>query len=110
MEGDVYKMSNESKTRESNTIFIGNKPPMSYVLAVITAFNDPNNKEVVLKARGQAITIAVDAAEIARRRFMKGLTVQKVAIGTDEVPQEEGGTRNVSTIEIILSMANVKKA
>ena len=103
-------MSNEPNTSESNTIFIGKKPPMNYVLAIITAFNDSNNEEVVLKARGKAITSAVDAAEIARRRFLKGLTVQKVAIGTDIVQQEEGDPRNVSTIEISLSMANVKKA
>ena len=105
-------MANEPSkmSSESNTIFIGKKPPMNYVLAVITAFNNSNNEEVILKARGQAMTIAVDAAEIARRRFLKGLTVKNVAIGTDEVQQEEGGTRNVSTIEITLAMANVQKA
>ena len=105
MEGWVYKMSSIS-----NIIFIGKKPPMNYVLAVITAFNNTNNKEVVLKARGQAITTAVDVAEITRRRFLKDLTVQKVTIGTDIVQQEEGGSRNVSTIEITLSILNVQKA
>ena len=95
----TVKMSNES-----NIIFIGKKPPMNYVLALITAFNDSNNKEVILKARGKAITSAVDAAEIARRRFLKGLTVQKIAIGTDIVQQEEGDSRNVSTIEITVAV------
>lgn len=89
---------------ESNTIFIGKKPPMNYVLAVITAFSNSNNKEVVLKARGQAITTAVDVAEISRRRFLKDLTVQKISLGTDIVEQEEGGSRNVSTIEITLAV------
>ena len=89
---------------ELNTIFIGRKPPMNYVLAVITCFNAPGIKEVTLKARGQAITTAVDAAEITRRRFMKDLKVNKVNIGTDTVQQEDGGTRNISTIEITLNV------
>jgi len=62
-----------------------------------------NLKEVTLKARGQAITTAVDAAEITRHRYMKELTASKITIGTEEMTQEEGGTRNVSTIEITLT-------
>jgi DNA-binding protein len=91
-------------SRELNTIFIGRKPPMNYVLAVITCFHTPDTKEVSLKARGQAISTAVDVAEITRRRFVKDLKVSKVNIGTDAVQQEEGGTRNVSTIEITLTV------
>ncbi|MEM3881581.1 MAG: RNA-binding protein, partial [Candidatus Bathyarchaeia archaeon] len=43
---------------KSDVIFVGNKPPMSYVLAIITAFSSGNAKEITLKARGQAITTA----------------------------------------------------
>jgi DNA-binding protein len=88
--------------RETNTVYIGRKPVMNYVLAVMTNFNSSDNKEVTLKARGQAITTAVDAAEIARRRFMKNLSVGKITIGTEEMQQEDGGARNVSTMEIQL--------
>jgi DNA-binding protein len=88
---------------ESNVVYIGRKPPMSYVMAVITSFTGSNTKEVTLKARGQSITTAVDAAEITRRRFMKELNLGKITIGTEEIQQEEGGTRNVSTIEITLT-------
>jgi len=76
---------------------------MSYVMAVITAFTSSNTKEVTLKARGRAITTAVDVAEITRRRFMKELNVGKITTGTEEMPQEEGRTRMVSTIEITLT-------
>ena len=78
---------------------------MSYVLAVMTSFTGSNAEEVTLKARGQAITTAVDAAEIVRHRFMKELNVSKITIGTEEMPPREGESRarNVSTIEIILS-------
>ena len=90
-------------SKERNVIYIGRKPSMNYVLAVITSFTGTNAKEVILKARGQAITTAVNVAEITRRRFMKELDVGKIAIGTEELPSDEGGTRNVSTIEITLT-------
>ena len=73
---------------------------MSYVLALMTSFSDTNIKVVTLKARGQAITTAVDVAEIAKRRFIKDAKVSRITIGTEEVSREQGGTRNVSTIEI----------
>jgi DNA-binding protein Alba len=88
-------------------IFVGMKPPMSYVLAIITTFSKSDIKEVMLKARGQAINTAVDAAEIARNRFMKELNVSKINIGTEEMPPREGESksRNISTIEITLTRA-----
>ncbi len=88
-----------------NTVFIGSKPPMSYVLAIITNLSAPDTKEITLKARGRAIPTAVDTTEITRRNFIKDLKVNKIAIGTDEMPPREGEnrTRNVSTIEITLT-------
>ena len=89
----------------SGIVFIGSKPPMNYVLAIITSLSASNAKEVVLKARGQAIASAVDVAEIARRRFLKDLKVSRIVIGTEEMPAREGEnrTRMVSTIEITLT-------
>ena len=90
---------------KSGIVFIGNKTPMDYVLAVMTRISASNAKEVVLKARGQAITTAVDVAEITRNRFLKDLKVSKIAIGTEEMPPREGENRArmVSTIEITLT-------
>ena len=90
--------------KPNDVIFIVNKPPMSYVLAIITAFAG-NQKEVTLKARGQAITTTVDVAEITRHRFIKDIKVTKIAIGTAETPPREGEnkSRMVSTIEITLN-------
>jgi DNA-binding protein Alba len=90
---------------KSGIVFIGNKPPMSYVLAIITSLSMSNAKEITLKARGQAITTAVDVAEITRSRFMKDLTVSKIGIGTEEMPPREGENRArmVSTMEITLT-------
>ena len=87
---------------EENVVYIGRKPVMSYVLAVITHFNTPDAKDVVLKARGMSISTAVDVAEITRRRFMTTLAVDKITIGTEELTGEEGRPRAVSFMEIVL--------
>ncbi len=90
-------------SKEQNVVYIGNKPPMNYVMAVITAFNMRDTDEVVLKARGRAISTAVDVAEITRNRFVKDAKVHSIAIGTEEItPREGGNPRNVSTMEINL--------
>lgn len=86
---------------DDNIIYVGTKPAMSYVMAVITHFNSDDAKEVSLKARGRAITTAVDTAEIVRRKFLKDLKTHKIAIGTEEL-QREDGMKNVSTIEIVM--------
>ena len=87
---------------EENVIYIGNKPPMSYVLAVVTQFNSGSN-EVVIKARGRAISRAVDAAEITRNRFVTDAKIKEIRIGTEAITNEEGRTSNVSSIEISLT-------
>jgi len=90
-------------SKEQNIIYVGNKPPMNYVMAVITAFNMGNGTEVTLKARGRAISTAVDVAEITRNRFLKDTKVHAISIGTEEItPREGGNPRNVSTMEIHL--------
>ncbi|MFQ6081486.1 MAG: DNA-binding protein Alba [Candidatus Bathyarchaeia archaeon] len=88
---------------ERNDVLIGRKPAMNYVLACITLFHG-GAKEINVKARGRAISRAVDVVEIVRRRFMPDVKVKNIDIGTDQVaPIDEGGTpTNVSTIEITL--------
>ena len=89
---------------EQNIVYIGNKSVMSYVFAVVTSFSTLNTKEVTLKARGRAISTAVDVAEITRRRFADKVEVKDIQIGTEELSLEQGGTRAVSTMEITLVM------
>lgn len=93
---------NETADENENTIFVGNKPPMSYVLAVVTQFNGGSDV-VYIKARGRAISRAVDTAEIVRNRFVKDAKVKDIAIGTEVITNEEGRSSNVSSIEITLS-------
>ena len=86
---------------ENNVVFVGKKPAMSYVLACVTQFNE-GTSEVLLKARGRAISHAVDVAEIVRNKFVKDTEITGVNIGTEEVSSESGDKLNVSSIEIKL--------
>jgi DNA-binding protein len=90
-------------------VFIGKKPTMNYVLAVVTQFNSGTN-DVTIKARGRAISRAVDVAEIVRRRFIPGVSYKDIKISTDEIPTDGGGTANVSSIEIYLTKEAVSPA
>jgi len=86
-----------------SVVYVGSKPILAYVTAIMTSFSR-NPEKVILKARGRAISSAVDAAEVTRTRFLSDLTYE-ISIGTEEMQGEEGRTRNVSTIEIILRKA-----
>ncbi len=87
---------------DENTVFIGNKQTMDYVQAVMMQFNNGEN-DVVIKARGRAISKAVDVAEITRNRFFEEADVDDIMTETEELQDEEGNTNNVSSIEITLS-------
>ncbi len=87
--------------REENTIFIGKKPTMGYVLAVVTQFQG-GAPQVRIKARGQIISKAVDVAEIVRHKFLTETKLGPVSISTQEVENEDGTKSKVSCIEIVL--------
>jgi DNA-binding protein len=95
-----------SEPRESNAVLIGRKPAMNYVLACITLYHGGAG-EVKVKARGRAISRAVDVVEIVRRRFLPDVKIKGIDIGTQQLPAREGedgrGPTNVSTIEITLT-------
>ena len=85
---------------KENTVFVGNKPVMNYVLAVVTQFSNGAD-EVTIKARGKAISRAVDTAEISLNRFLDGI-VKKEIITSTEIIDTDTGKTNVSSIEIVL--------
>ena len=95
-------MAEKEVNPDENVIYVGNKPPMSYVLAVVTQFNGGSN-QVQIKARGRAISRAVDTAEIVRNRFVTDSKIKDIVIGTEAITNEEGRTSNVSSIEITLT-------
>lgn len=85
-----------------NVILVGKKPVMNYVLATITQLNE-GASEVTVKARGRAISRAVDVVEIVRKRFIPELKLKGIKIDTEELEAEGGKKVNVSTIEITVS-------
>jgi DNA-binding protein len=98
-----YSIFNGGKAMsEENVVYIGNKPVMNYVLAVVTQMNGGTN-EVILKARGRAISRAVDVAEIVRNRFITDVDIGGIEISTEEIMNNEGTSTNVSAIEIQLA-------
>ena len=84
----------------SNTVFVGRKPVLNYVLACLTLLKSGEN-EVLIKARGRSISTAVDVVEVTKNRFVNDLKVVDISIGTERLtsPDRDQPT-NVSSIEI----------
>lgn len=86
-----------------NSIFIGNKPFMNYVTAVVMQFTVKNADEVTVKARGKFISRAVDVTEVATKRFLEGqVEIGEIRIDSEEFENKEGKLVRVSIIEIII--------
>ena len=90
-----------TERKDNNVIYIGKKPVMGYVLAVVTQFNG-GTPDVYIKARGKTISHAVDVAEIVRNRFMPGVRIESILTKTEELDSEDGTKTKVSAIEIKL--------
>jgi DNA-binding protein len=88
--------------QKENTVFVGNKPVMNYVLAVITQFNN-GAEEVAIKARGKAISRAVDTAEIALNRFLEGVSKKEIITSTEIIDTD---SQDKCFIEIVLANKN----
>lgn len=82
----------------SNTVFIGRKPVLNYVLACMTLFKS-GHEDIIIKARGRSISRAVDVVEVLKNRFMPNAEVADIKIGTENFENEEGNS-NISTIDI----------
>ena len=83
-----------------DVVYVGNKPVMNYVLAVVTQFNGGTNN-VTIKARGRAISRAVDVAEVVRNRFLDYVEFMDIPISTEKVTSDRGES-NVSAMEITI--------
>ncbi len=87
---------------DDNTVYVGSKPAMSYVLAVVTQFSE-GQEEVHVKARGKAISRAVDVAEMVRKKFVEDAEIEGITIDTDQIETDEGEELDVSSIQIDLA-------
>ncbi len=84
-----------------NAIFIGTKPLMAYVLAVVTQFGG-GKKEILIKARGNSISKAVDVAELVKNKFAPGTTIADIKTATETLKSHDGREVGVSTIAILM--------
>lgn len=98
-----------TENNKGNVVLVGRKPVMNYVTACITFFNS-GEPHVIVKARGRAISRAVDTVELLRRAFIKNLEIESIRINTEELVRLEGQQSNVSTIEIIITKDNSKQS
>ncbi|MGB9577394.1 MAG: DNA-binding protein Alba [Candidatus Micrarchaeia archaeon] len=87
--------------RDPNTIYVGKKNTMAYVLAAVTQFNT-GSPEVKLKARGRSISTAFDVEEIVKNRFFPALQIKSVNVSTEDVTSMDGRATKVTSVEIVL--------
>jgi len=76
-------------------LYVGKKHIMNYLVYAITALN--THKKLVIRARGQKISRAVNLAELLKR-YSANLSFD-IEIGSEEF-EVEGKLRRVSTIAI----------
>ena len=92
----------QNDTQIRDAIYIGKKPLMAYVTSTLIQL--ANQPTVTIKARGLSIGRAVDVSQIILKRMENaGYTIGDVKIGSETVQSEDGRTRNVSTIEIVVT-------
>ncbi len=85
---------------QENSVFIGKRPTMNYVMAVMMILN--KGEVCTVKARGRAISHAVDVCEILKNRFLKGAEYKDIRISTEVLKGEDDRENNVSSIEIVV--------
>ena len=100
-EKEKGKGRREREPGQENAVFVGRRPTMNYVMAVMMVLN--KGEECTVKARGRAISHAVDICEILKNRFLKGVEYKEIRISTEQLKGEDGRENNVSSIEIVLS-------
>ncbi len=88
-------------SRDENAVFVGRRPTMNYVMATMMVLN--RGVECTVKARGRAISHAVDVCEILKNRFLKGTEYKEIILSTEQLEGENGQSNNVSSIEIVLT-------
>ena len=88
-------------------VFVGGKPFMNYVTAVVMQFTTSGANKVVVRSRGKFISRAVDVAEIVNSRFLTdSVEISNVEIGSEDFKNKEGRQIRVSTIDIHIDKTN----
>lgn len=84
-----------------NTIYVGRKHVMAYAIAVVTQFNQGAGN-VHLKARGKAISKAIDVTQIVKNKFLPSVEISEFKASTEQLLSEDGRQTNVSSLDLML--------
>ena len=94
-------------SEERKTVIVGqSKPLQNYVTARITMFNG-GAKQVVLRARGEAINMSVEVAQVLRKRFLCNVQISNITIDGENVLSSDARQLNLPVLEIALSVPSV---
>lgn len=99
---ELVQETRQRRDPNDNTIYIGKKNVMNYVIAVVTQFNNGSN-EVKVKARGRSISCAVDVTQIVKNRFVPTLKIADIKLSTEELMSEDGRMSKVSSMEVTMT-------
>ncbi len=93
--------------QDERIVFVGGKPFMNYVTAVVMQFTTNGAGSVIIRSRGKFISRAVDVAEIVRSKFLTDIIkIGEVVIAAEDFKNKEGRPIRVSTIDILLEKLN----
>ena len=93
--------------QEERIVFVGGKPFMNYVTAVVMQFTTNGAGSVIIRSRGKFISRAVDVAEMVRSKFLTDcIKIGEVVIAAEDFKNKEGRPIRVSTIDIHLDKLN----
>ena len=93
--------------KDEKIVFVGGKPFMNYVTAVVMQFSTNGADNVIIRSRGKFISRAVDVAEMVRSKFLTdSIEIGKVNIAAEDFKNKEGRPIRVSTIDIYLNKLN----
>ncbi|MFH0973691.1 MAG: DNA-binding protein Alba [Candidatus Micrarchaeota archaeon] len=87
---------------DEGIIFVGKKPLMTYVLAVVTQFN-AGASHVKIKARGKVISRVIDVTQVVKNRFVQSMKISNFDAATEMLPNEDGTTSKVSSLTLTLT-------
>ena len=91
----------EAPEHKDDTVYVGKKDVMAYVLAVVTRLNE-GKPDVRIKARGKAISRAVDVTQIVKSRFFPTLQIKSFDASTEEMQNEDGTKSKVSSLLLVV--------
>ncbi|MEM4700249.1 MAG: DNA-binding protein Alba [Candidatus Nezhaarchaeales archaeon] len=87
---------------EDGLVIVGSKPTMNYVLACLTLFHQGSSR-VRVRARGKAISKAVDVVLLVLNRFAVDAELEKVELERERLMSKSG--RPVEKSAIVITLA-----